>query len=105
MVGLCAVILVQAIANVFRVCHPEPLGYAQGKLRPQPNARSVGQPEPAALGLLNGELSAPHVARYPRPLSSLPGNLEPDRLREAVSDLTSGRLRSTWQRVDRNVVD
>ena len=36
-------------------------------LRPQPNARSVGQPEPAALGLLMGNL---------QPLT-LPDTLDP----------------------------
>jgi hypothetical protein len=36
-------------------------------LRPQPNARSVGQPEPAALGLLMGDL---------QPLA-LPDTLDP----------------------------
>src|SRR4029434_7600346 len=36
-------------------------------LRPQPNARSVGQPEPAALGLLMGDL---------QPLT-LPDTLDP----------------------------
>ena len=36
-------------------------------LWPQPNARSVRQPEPAALGLPYGELSAPRVARFARP--------------------------------------
>jgi hypothetical protein len=36
-------------------------------LRPQPNARSVGQPEPAALGLLMGDL---------QPLAS-PDTLDP----------------------------
>jgi len=36
-------------------------------LRPQPNARSVGQPEPAALGLLIGNLQPP----------TLPDTLDP----------------------------
>jgi hypothetical protein len=37
-------------------------------LRPQPNARSVGQPEPAALGLLMGNLqplTLPDTLDYP----------------------------------------
>ena len=56
-------------------------------LRPQPNARSVGQPEPAALGLLMGNL---------QPLT-LPDTLDPlvvdcpARLARRPCDSLSGR--------------
>jgi len=52
-------------------------------LRPQPNARTVGQPEPAALGLLMGNL---------QPLT-LPDTLDPlvvddpARLAQSLGDL------------------
>jgi hypothetical protein len=35
-------------------------------LRPQPDARSVGQPEPASRGLLMGDLQPLALARYAR---------------------------------------
>ena len=52
-------------------------------LRPQPNARSVGQPEPAALGLLMGNLQPltlpdtldPLVVDYPARLAQELGDL------------------------------
>src|SRR5262249_12487464 len=52
-------------------------------LRPQPNARSVGQPEPAALGLLMGNLEPltlpdtldPLVVDCPAPLAQQRGDL------------------------------
>jgi hypothetical protein len=52
-------------------------------LRPQPNARSVGQPEPAALGLLMGNLQPlalpdtldPLVVDYPARLAQQRGDL------------------------------
>src|SRR5256714_11546717 len=52
-------------------------------LRPQPNARSVGQPEPAALGLLMGNLQP---LTLPDPLDPLVVD-DPARLEQELGDL------------------
>jgi pimeloyl-ACP methyl ester carboxylesterase len=60
-----------------------PTAIAVALLRPQPNARSVGQPEPAALGLLMGNLQPftlpdtldPLVVDYPARLAQERGDL------------------------------
>ena len=82
-------------------------------LRPQPNARSVGQPEPAALGLLMGNLQPltlpdtldPLVVDYPARLAQelgdlaiaiaavLPGKLDIAAMRRSLSSRPRGTLR------------
>ena len=86
-------------------------------LRPQPNARSVGQPEPAALGLLMGNLQPltlpdtldPLVVDYPARLARALGDLAiaiaavlPGKLDNiGCETLSSSRPRGTLRCVER----